>query len=290
MKSKLLLSLLLGGAAALALPAQTSVWKVTRGGNTVYLGGTCHVLRAADYPLPTEFDRAFAQARALYFETDIARLLSPEMQQVVATRGVYQDGTTLDKVLTPEAWQAVQHYAATSGLPLAQFSRFKPWLFVTAVAALELQKLGVTDEGVDIHFYKAAAGAGKTVHGLEAFERQLDFLTSMGAGHESELVVSSLDELKDLPKEMPELIAAWRTGNTSQIDRTMLAEVRQRFPAIYAQLIVQRNRDWLPVIDGLLKTPEIEFVLVGAAHLAGPDGLLEALKKKGCKVEQWKGN
>ncbi len=39
-------------------------------------------------------------------------------------------------------------------------------------------------------------------------------------------------------------------------------------------------------IEGYLKTEEHYFVVVGAAHLVGKDGIIEILKKKGYLVEQ----
>jgi uncharacterized protein YbaP (TraB family) len=35
-----------------------------------------------------------------------------------------------------------------------------------------------------------------------------------------------------------------------------------------------------------IKAPRTEFILVGAAHLVGPDGIIEALKKKGYQVDK----
>ena len=37
----------------------SSVWKAQKDGNTVYLGGTIHVLSKGDYPLPDAFDQAY---------------------------------------------------------------------------------------------------------------------------------------------------------------------------------------------------------------------------------------
>jgi uncharacterized protein YbaP (TraB family) len=50
--------------------------------------------------------------------------------------------------------------------------------------------------------------------------------------------------------------------------------------------MVARNKVWLPVIEQWLRTPETEFVLVGAGHLCGDDGLLHALRARGYTVEQ----
>jgi uncharacterized protein YbaP (TraB family) len=40
------------------------------------------------------------------------------------------------------------------------------------------------------------------------------------------------------------------------------------------------------MIDAYQKTLEKEFILVGAGHLVGPDGIVKALRKKGYKVEK----
>ncbi len=49
---------------------QSSVWKISKGAQTLYIGGTCHILRLDDYPLPAEFDLAYAAADKLVLEVD----------------------------------------------------------------------------------------------------------------------------------------------------------------------------------------------------------------------------
>jgi uncharacterized protein YbaP (TraB family) len=56
-------------------------------------------------------------------------------------------------------------------------------------------------------------------------------------------------------------------------------------PALYDAMIVKRNRNWVPKIEDCLAAGHC-FVVVGAAHLLGPDGLLAALREKGYAVEQ----
>ncbi|MFI5336820.1 MAG: TraB/GumN family protein [Opitutales bacterium] len=285
--SRVLLGLCL---SALILRAETSVWKVTSGPGTLYLGGTCHVLRAVDYPLPREFDQAFTASRVLYLETDVGRLADPAIQQELLSRGLLTDGTTLDQLLTPAAWQAVERYAARTGLPPAGFANLKPWMLVMMISSLEMQKLDVTEDGVDSHYYKLAGQASKPAVGLETVEQQIDYLANLGAGHESEMVLQSMEELHDLPKLIPDIIDAWKKGDAARLDQDMLGDLRRKYPSIYTRLIVERNRNWLPVIERLLTKPETSFVLVGAGHLVGPDGLLEALRKHGARVEQVRAN
>ena len=55
---------------------------------------------------------------------------------------------------------------------------------------------------------------------------------------------------------------------------------------MYQRLLVGRNRNWLPSIDALFARTGRAFVVVGAAHLIGPDGLLAMFRAKGYKVDQ----
>jgi uncharacterized protein len=268
------------------LSASSSVWKVSRGDSVLYLGGTCHLLRPQDFPLPVEFDEAYEGSSKIVFETDMARLTSPDMHQVIATQGMFTDGTTLDKVVTPEAWKALVAYCDKAGLPMAQASRMKPWLFTIMVSAMELQKLGMAAEGVDLHYFKKASAEGKSLGQLESFERQIEFITQLGVGYESDLIEKTLEDLHEIPQIMEKVLKAWKSGDMSTLDRLMLDEVRSDYPEIFKTMIVERNRTWLPAIETMLTNSEVECVLVGVGHLPGTEGLLALLDGRGYKVEQ----
>jgi uncharacterized protein YbaP (TraB family) len=47
-----------------------------------------------------------------------------------------------------------------------------------------------------------------------------------------------------------------------------------------------RNQNWVPKIDGYLRRGDKYFVVVGAGHIGGPNGLLALLKARRCKIEQ----
>lgn len=273
-------------AFALTLSAQTSVWKVTRGESTLYLGGTCHVLRAQDLPLPPEYDLAYAASKRVYFETDIERSKSAEMQQIVAREGVFADGRTLQKVLTPEAWAAVEKFCSARGIPPAQVQTMKPWLFVLMVTVIELQRLGVSQEGVDAKYFAKARADGRPIGQLETFEEQVAFITGMAGDKPSDFVLQGLADLDEVAAEFPKLLAAWRAGDLGELERMMNHELQTKYPELYRTLIVDRNNAWMKKIDALLASPEVEFVLAGAGHMSGTDGLVAQLRARGAKVEQ----
>ena len=96
------------------------------------------------------------------------------------------------------------------------------------------------------------------------------------------------ESLKDLDREQASVITltnAWKAGDTATVERIVLDDVKGD-PIMYERLLVNRNRNWLPTLDALLNRKGRAFVVVGAAHLVGPDGLLAMFKAKGYKVEQ----
>jgi len=57
-------------------------------------------------------------------------------------------------------------------------------------------------------------------------------------------------------------------------------------PAFADRLLGARNRRWAPKLEGYLKSRQTYFVVVGAAHLGGRDGLLALMRARNYKVEQ----
>ncbi len=60
----------------------------------------------------------------------------------------------------------------------------------------------------------------------------------------------------------------------------------QKYPAAYQSLIVERNHNWMPQLEKCLARTTPCMVVVGAAHLVGPDGLLTLVQRKGYRIEQ----
>jgi hypothetical protein len=94
-----------------------------------------------------------------------------------------------------------------------------------------------------------------------------------------------LDDLDDTGNETRTVLSAWRRGDAPQLAAQLAAEYRS-FPALYDSLVTDRNRHWLPQIERLLHGDENCLVVVGALHLVGRGGLLEALRRDGHAAQQ----
>jgi uncharacterized protein YbaP (TraB family) len=284
---KILLSIIFALICTLA-SAESSVWQAQKDSSVIYIGGTCHLLRKTDFPLPPEFDKAYKASDVLVFETDIGKIDDPETQQKILLKGMYADGTTIDKHISSETFSMLSKYCASNGVPIDAVKKFKPAIIVITLTTMELMKLGVNSEGVDKFFYKLAVKDKKEVKKFETIDEQIGFILSMGKGNEDAFITHSISEMKNTKKDYEALMDAWKKGDTEKLYKLMVSGLKTKTPELYKTLLTDRNENWLPIIDTYFKTPEKEFILVGAGHLAGPDGIIEALKKKGCKVTQLK--
>jgi uncharacterized protein len=286
MKKIIFLSIALVLSAWTWAAAESSVWKAQKGKSVIYLGGTCHLLRESDYPLPSEFVQAYRASSILVFETDIGKMQEPATQQKLLAKARYADGSTVDKHLSARTYGELKAYSEANGIPLQAFSQLRPSPLMATLTVMELHQLGVSSFGVDRFFFESANRDKKTIEGLETVDEQIDYVVTMADGNEDEFVSHSLKEMKTLSEQFEILANAWRKGDAGKLDELMTAEIKTSQPKLYKRLITDRNRNWLPLIEAYQKTPQTRFVLVGVAHLVGPDGIIEALKKKGYKVEK----
>lgn len=265
---------------------ESSVWKVRKGESVAYIGGTCHVLRASDYPLPIEFSKAYDASTTLVFETNLDELDSSETQQAILRQGTLEGGATLESVLSKEVYELLTQHCQKAGVPVFALNRLKPPLAVLSLLGLELQRLGVNQTGVDSHFHGRAKEDGKNIRWLENVQDQIDFIFSMGNGDEDNFVKLSLRDLEKTGDILSQLIDAWKSGDEKTLEEIMVEEMKEDYPELYSSLLVERNRNWLPAIESHLQTEETEFILVGVGHLVGEDGVIRLLTEKGYQVER----
>lgn len=272
---------------SLSAHAATSVYQVQYKEHTLYLGGTVHILKKSDYPLPDAYDHAYKQADTLVFETDIKEMNSGRTMGRMLKSMQYQDGRTLKSLLQKETYQLLEAQAKKLNIDLNTLKSFKPFALITMMLSIELNKMGVTAGGVDNFFFKKAVLDDKKTHGLETVAQQLALMSSLGEGNEDAFIRYSLDDFKNMKAQWQTMVQAWRSGDQDKIVQEFIIPM-QKDPHLYQTLLVERNQAWLPQIMLMLNDQAIEFVLVGSAHLVGKDGLLAQLEKQGCQIQQMK--
>jgi uncharacterized protein YbaP (TraB family) len=266
--------------------AETSLYEITKGAQKIYLGGTIHLLRSSDYPLPAEFEQAYESAKILVLETDMNKASSPEFGQQMAQAFRYSDGKNLSQDLQPALWKELQAFADERQFPLDQMSMFKAMFVSLSLSVVEMQRKGFgVAQGVDTYFYQKAILSGKATQELETTNEVLAQLESLADMDANLAIKSTLRDLHKIDGVLNNAVGYWRAGELEKLDKEMAADMRKETPFIYQQLLVARNQAWLPKIEKMFSSPEVELVLVGSLHLSSKDGLLAQLKQRGYAIK-----
>jgi uncharacterized protein YbaP (TraB family) len=269
-----------------AAQARNFLWKATGKGTVVYLAGSIHMLSPDFYPLNPVFDNAFKDSDVLVEEVDLGEMLGPNSQMQALMRGMLPAGQTIDKVLSPETLALVTKTAKELGAPIEALQRFKPWMLALTLEGLELASAGFDPElGLDKHFYDRAKEGGKAVQGLETVDYQLSRLDDMTPEQQDRMLAQTLKEIATEKASVTRLTTAWKTGDADAVEKLVLGNLKTE-PVLYQRLLVERNKNWMPKIEALFARKGHALVLVGAAHLVGPDGLIAMLRAKGYTIEQ----
>ena len=268
-----------------AAAGRSFLWRVTGQSGGLYLVGSVHMLTKDYYPLNPTLDAAYMDSDLLVEEVDLSELSSPTAQLAMVSRGMLS-GSSLDKVVSRDTYALVSKRAAKLGIPVEPLNLLKPWMVAIMLLGLEWQKAGFEpDLGLDKHFFDRAQTEKKQVKGLETVEFQLSRFDDMTPDQQDHMLADTLRGLETEMANVTKLADAWKTGDTSSVERIVLADLKSD-PVMYQRLLIERNRNWLPQLEALLARRTRAFVVVGAAHLVGSDGLLAMLRAKGYAVEQ----
>lgn len=265
-------------------PAKHMLFKV-RGvsGATVYLLGSVHLLTPEAGKLPPEIDSAFARAKVVAFETSIDSVQMRAQEMLMKAR--YTNGATLKTSLSPAGLAKADSIVRAYGLTLDQVNGFKPWFVSLAMTQLVMQKAGFQPQyGVDMQLNQRAKTAGKPVIGLESVDFQLNLFDAIGA-EDQERMITTAKAPDEAAKELAKIKDAWMTGDLAALE-ALFKQSQAESPAMMDIMLNNRNANWMPRLDELLKGKDDALVVVGAAHLVGSRGVIELLKAKGYTVEQ----
>ena len=276
--------------ACLAVPLRAAGrvfgWKATGRPGVVYLVGSVHLLSKDFYPLNAALENAYKDSSLLAEEVDLGEMAQPDAQMALLAKGMLPSGQTLDTVLTPGTKALLDKHLGDFG-PMGEVAkRFKPWMAALTIESLAWVNAGFDPNlGLDKHFYDRAVADGKTVQGFETMAFQVSLFDDMPMDQQDRLLASMLKDIDTEQTNMNKLIDAWRDGDAPTVERLVLADMKGE-PAVYKRMLVDRNRAWVPKIDQLLARNGRSLVVVGAAHLVGPDGLLALLRAKGYTIDQ----
>ncbi len=277
--------------ASVVLAAQDAprhfLWKVTSpAGGEAYLLGSVHVLTRSFYPLSPVIEEAFASSKVLVEEVDIDEMNDPATMMGLVGKAMLPDGQTLDQLVSKDTFAAVRTRAEKHGVPVPMLQRMKPWMAAVTLAAAELTRAGFDQAlGIDRHFYDRARASGMPRRALETVAYQFDRLDGLASTQQEASLKAMLADIDTQAANFESMVEAWRRGDTARVEG-FLFEGFKDAPEIAERLLIERNRNWVGPVEQCLSERARCFVVVGAAHLVGPDSLVELLRARKHTVVQ----
>jgi uncharacterized protein YbaP (TraB family) len=272
-----------GCATAETAGAASCVWRVSGpNGATLYLGGSMHALRSTDYPLPSAYNRAFDASTRLAFETDqkVSTWVAQDIQKV----GHYPRGDNLKNHVDPRTYDYLRRLFALIKIPEEKFINLRPWYLSLLIQSGSAAGFS-SSLGVERFLVQRAKANSKPVVGLESLREHIEVFSGLNDRQSEAVLLMTfiIPDKKDVSGTS--VIDAWRRGDAEAMTRVTLESFRD-FPAMGDRLLGARNRAWIPKIEGYLRSGQTYFVVAGAAHMGGSEGLLALLRARGYTIEQ----
>jgi uncharacterized protein YbaP (TraB family) len=265
--------------------ASPSLWHVQGAAGEVYLLGSVHVLPPNLHWRTPSINRGLMRADVFVFEVPQDAAAVAELQSLIRQRGFLPPGQSLRAMLRPEIRDDYDAVVADSGLSAAELDRQRPWLAGIQLLFSQMRKLRyAANSGVDSVLGAMAARDKKAVRYLETIDEQFALLAPEDRKLELQEFEAGLKDLRDINVELEPMIKAWSNGDQAELDRLINGTLKD-YPAARKELLDDRNANWVPKIQAMLKEKHVFFIAVGAGHLTGPKGVPALLRKAGYKVE-----
>lgn len=254
------------------------LWKISGNGlkEPSYLYGTNHIV--CNPVLSENTLDALKSSKKLFTETINNPEQDIEMLKQLP-KLMMKNNVTLESLCTPEEYKLLdKETQATLNIPIDFLNKIAP--FYVGLMLDYTKDCEVS--GVETVLEQVASGKNIPVYGLE----KADVLNGL---------FEILDKI-DYKVQMAYLLERVKNGKTdtsgqlySDQDINAMANDIYNNDSEFGKeialvLLTARNNNWLPIIEKEIAGSST-FIAVGAAHLAGKDGLIPLLRNKGYTVE-----
>ena len=273
-------------APAIAPTPQVALWAISERSSDRIHGwilGTVHALPPGTAWRRPAIDAAMDSADRLVME--IGEPLDPQiagkaLARVAMTPGLPPPTARLDSAGRQALLAAYQQL----GLDDARFRDEESWAVALQISALASQQAGAdANDGVEPQL--RARMKGKPVIGLETVDSQFAIFDALSPRSQDRLLAAVAREATAHRDSDAQMLTLWLKGDELGLAREANSDFLAD-PALHEALLTARDRAWTAQLDSLLRSGARPFIAVGAAHVAGRDGLPAMLRARGWTVKR----
>ncbi|MBO7199611.1 MAG: TraB/GumN family protein [Alistipes sp.] len=260
-----------------------------------YIVGTYHLAPASFADEIAGMSDAFAIVEQVYGEVDMLNLQASQIAMAQAM--MLPEGKYVSDMFSAEEMDRINAYMrASMGMDLnhpmlrEQLGRMRPSVLAMQLGVLEFIKITPNfnpNDLIDSYFQKEASKRGLPVGGFETTEFQIELLYGESTDEEERKALLKLvDDKETMLAEMQAMTNAYFSFDMKGIYELTIRSIEtgEMTPEEFAEMITDRNRNWVAVMPEIMSVKPTLFV-VGAGHLPGEDGVVELLKARGYKVK-----
>lgn len=256
------------------------LWKISGNGikSPSYLFGTIHA--TCDATLDKNTIIALDQTKQLFLELDMD---DESMQMQMMKFMKMNDEEKLSTLVNEEEFKIIDAFLLENmNMSAKMLDSFKPFL----ISSMLLPKLLDCEfKSVESELIRVTKEQNEETFGLEKVEDQMKVFDAIPYKTQAEELLKTAK--KGIEKDKIELKKMMKIYESKDIE-AMLKMMDDSDNKITSEnqdvLLNDRNKNWIPIIAKTAKeTPT--FFGVGAAHLAGDEGVIKLLRKEGFKVE-----
>lgn len=256
------------------------LWKISGNGlnKPSYLFGTIHL--TCDTSLDANTLNALEATEQLYLELDMDdKSIQMQMMKLM----MMKDGAKLSTLLSPEDFKILDEFMKKNlNMSVKLFDSFKPFMISSMLFP---KMLDCKSQSVESELMKITKEQNEEIFGLEKAEDQMKVFDEISYQDQAdELLKTVKDNLEKDKKEFQEMITIYQNKDIEGMLKMMNDSDNKITSENQDILLNDRNKNWIPIMVKTMKDKPT-FFGVGAAHLAGENGVIKLLRKKGYKVE-----
>lgn len=253
------------------------LWEVkSKDGKTIsYLYGTMHLMDSKLFYFPKKLEKILLKSDELCME------ISNVNDSDLSPDALFLKNETLTDYFSTAQMDSIYRWAEKSLLMNKEqfntnFNKAKPFLLLQFLLQSSLPE---NAKSYEKEFENLAKLNKKAIEGLESVTEQLELFTSLTKKEQTEMVMSSLRDEAHAKSSFQEMQKIYLSQNLDDLYTFIKKESDSPINNSRA-FLEDRNQKWIPQMEKMMDNKSV-FFAVGAAHLAGPEGVIELLNKKG---------
>ncbi|RMG84859.1 MAG: TraB/GumN family protein [Bacteroidetes bacterium] len=274
------------GEAPTSAPTEVEnalLWQISGNGltDTSYLFGTIHMIGKADFFMPQTLKEALKKVGMVTFEINMEDMTDLSAQFALLSKAYMNDNLSLADLLTEEEYDLVRRHFEKIGLPLFFVERIKP-MFLTVLSDTDMSGSNLNSGEIisyEMEIMKMAQARNLEIGGLETAEYQMSMFDSIPYKAQAKMLVESIKSENNGDEQFAQMVELYKNQDLAGMN-AMMGEDEQGMGEYEDLLLVQRNKNWIPVMGEMMRAKPTLFA-VGAGHLGGEFGVVSLLRKAG---------